>query len=82
MQCLKYIITIIAETICPITVATAAPAILKSITDTNNASKIVLITAPVRLHSIVNLGLPSALIRCPPPVASIRNGKPIAVILV
>ena len=26
-------------------------------------------------------GLPSALIRCPPPVANIRNGKPIDVIL-
>ena len=48
----------------------------------NIGSKIVLITAPDKLHIIVYLGLPSALIKCPPPVAKIKNGKPIEIYLV
>ena len=41
-----------------------------------------LIIAPDKLQIIVYLGLPSALIKCPPPTENIKNGKPIAVILV
>ncbi len=64
------------ETACPITVAKAAPAIPQWKTNTNRASKTVLTTAPARLQSMVYFGLPSARIRCPPPVAKIKKGKP------
>ena len=36
----------------------------------------VLITAPVRVHIIEYLGLPSARMRLEPPVDRIRKGKP------
>ena len=52
------------------------------IINTNNASNAVLITAPTRLHSIVSFGRPSARSKCPPPVATMTNGKPIETILV
>lgn len=61
------------------TVAIAAPFIPKSRPRTSTASSMVLTTAPVILHIMVILGLPSARIICPPPVVSIRNGKPKAV---
>ena len=48
----------------------------------NIGSKIILIMAPDKLHNILYFGLPSALIKCPPPVENIKNGKPIAVTLV
>ena len=67
---------------CPITVAKAAPLIPILRENTKTLSKTVLITAPVKLQNIVIFGLPSARIRCPPPVDKIRNGNPNAVILV
>ena len=63
------------------TVAIAAPFMPHSKPTTNTASRMVFIIAPVSEHIIVILGLPSALIRWPPPVVSTRNGKPNAVML-
>ena len=51
-------------------------------TKMNSGSRIVLTIAPTRLHSMENFGLPSARIRLEPPIVTIRNGKPMEVILV
>ena len=66
---------------CPIIVASAAPAIPISNPKTKRASKMVLITAPTILQTIEKLGLPSARIKCPPPLANISIGNPMEVML-
>ena len=73
--------TTIAEVICPIIVAYAAPAIPILNPNIKTASKITFMTAPRMLQIIATLGLPSARIRCPPPTDKIKNGKPNDVIL-
>ena len=60
-------------------VARAAPAMPIPKPMTNSASSPVLMTAPEREQIMVILGLPSARIRCPPPVVSTRKGNPSAV---
>ena len=56
----------------------AAPFISQPKPNIKSASSPVFITAPTRLLNIVIRGLPSALMRCPPPTDSTKNGKPYA----
>ena len=56
----KYQIASTAVTICPSTVATAAPIIPQRHTKINTGSKIVFNIAPASVDAIANFGLPSA----------------------
>lgn len=66
----------IPDTIWPMMVARAAPAIPIWKVKINRGSNMVLRMAPVSVQSMENLGLPSARIRLEPPVVRIRKGKP------
>ena len=70
------------DMICPVMVAKAAPRIPISNPNISIGSSMVLMMAPVSMDIIEYLGLPSAMMSLLIPVFAIRNGKPIAVILV
>ena len=72
----RYTMTMMPDMICPMMVASAAPAIPMWKPKINNGSSMVLRTAPVRVHIMEKRGLPSARIRLEPPVVRIRNGNP------
>ena len=76
----RYPMTMSPDTICPIMVASAAPAIPIWKPKMKRGSNIVLMTAPARVHTMEYLGLPSARTRLEPPVARIRKGNPRLVI--
>ena len=73
-------ITMMPDTIWPMMVARAAPAIPIPKPKMNRGSRIVLRMAPVKVQIMENRGLPSARIRLEPPVVRIKKGNPKEVI--